>query len=296
MFDNISFDADGNLVLLEDPGNNAYVARVWKYIPATGVSFPIATFRPSLFTSGQPGFLTQDEETSGIIDVSSILGYKAMLLVAQVHTVNGLPAMANPTEIVENGQLLLMRAVDNTGYTLVASNGFGAVTSVVANVNITTPPALANAAFRTGLPGATAANGGTLTLSVPLLALSGTGPFTFQWFLNNTPIQDATNGTLVVPGFNASFAGSYTVQVGNSAGTVTSLPVPVSTADIAFFGGVSIDGPANSKYRLEYLADVTNTNSWTAYTNIVHQGGRQFYLDTSASGTQRRFFRAVPTP
>ena len=295
MFDNISFDADGNLVLLEDPGNQAYVSRVWKYVPATGVSFPIATFRPNLFTSGQPGFLTIDEETSGVIDVSGILGYKAMLLVAQIHTTNGLPA-GTATEVVENGQLLLMRHVDNVGYTLVASNAFGSVTSAVARVSVTMPPAFADAAFRTGLPGANAASGGTLTLNVPPNALVGTGPFTFQWFLNNAPIANATNATLVVPGFSSAFAGAYKVQVSNGAGSVTSQSVPVGTADVAFFGGVAIDGPANAKYRLEFLADVTNTNSWTAFTNIVHQGGRQFYIDTSSSGAQRRFFRAVPTP
>ncbi|NBR88246.1 MAG: hypothetical protein EBT61_22650, partial [Verrucomicrobia bacterium] len=188
MFDNISFDADGNLVLLEDPGNNAYVARVWKYIPATGVSFPIATFRPSLFTSGQPGFLTQDEETSGIIDVSSILGYKAMLLVAQVHTVNGLPAMANPTEIVENGQLLLMRPIDNGAYTLVAANASGSVTSAVANVTISGPPAI------TGQPVNVAGNaGGGATLNANVA-----GATSFQWFKDGVAIPGANGATLAL--------------------------------------------------------------------------------------------------
>ena len=91
-------------------------------------------------------------------------------------------------------------------------------------------------------------------------------------------------------------AGNYTVRVSNAAGNVTSVAVPISTADIAFFGGISLDGPAGAKYRFEYLADISNTNSWTTLTNIVHSGGRQFYIDTTSSGTQRRFFRAVPTP
>ena len=296
MLDNIGFDADGNLLLQEDTGNQSYVGRMWKYVPSTGAFFPVATFRPNLFTTGQPGFLTQDEESSGVIDVSPILGYKAALLVAQMHTTNGIPAGANVTEVVENGQLLLLRELDSGGYSLVVSNAFGAVTSAVASVTITAPPAIGDAAFRNGLPGATVGSGGTLNLSVPAGAVSGSGPFTYQWFLNGAPITGATGSTLTVPGFNPAFAGNYTVQVGNGAGSSTSVAVPVSTADIAFFGGVTIDGPANAKYRLEYLGDVANTNSWTTLTNIVHAGGRQFYIDTTSPGTQRRFFRAVPTP
>jgi hypothetical protein len=296
MFDNVGFDADGNLLLQEDPGNQAYLARMWKYVPSTGASFPIATFRTNLFTTGQPGFLTIDEEASGVIDVTSILGYKASLLVAQIHTTNGVPVGANTTEIVENGQLLLLREVDSGGYTLVVSNAFGAVTSAVANVTISAPPAIGDTAFRSVLPGATVGNGGTLNLAVPAGSVSGTGPFTYQWFLNGALIVNATNSTLTVPGFNASFAGNYTVQIGNPGGTVTSVNVPVSTADIAFFGGVTVDGPANARYRLEYLNDVANTNSWLTLTNIVHPGGRQFYIDTSSDGRVRRFFRAVPLP
>lgn len=296
MFDNITIDSAGNLILQEDPGNQSYVARMWKYVPSTGALFPIATFRPSLFTSGQPGFLTQDEESSGIIDVSSILGYKAMILVAQIHGTVGIPAAASTVEIVENGQLLLMREVDNGSYSVVVSNSFGVSTSSVAGLTVTAPPELANTTFRNSLPGATVSNGGTLTLNVPVSALTGTGPFTYQWFINGAPIANANTSTLTVPGFSSTFAGNYTVQVGNAAGIATSLAVPVSTADIAFFGGISLDGPAGAKYRFEYLADISNTNSWTTLTNIVHSGGRQFYIDTTSSGTQRRFFRAVPTP
>ncbi len=118
----------------------------------------------------------------------------------------------------------------------------------------------------------------------------------YQWFLNGVPIPGATSSTLTVNGFLPANAGNYSVQVSNAAGASVSIPVPVSTADIAFFGGVTIDGPANAKYRIEFLADITNTNSWTSLTNVVHPGGRQFYIDTTSDGRARRFFRAVPTP
>jgi hypothetical protein len=54
----------------------------------------------------------QDEETSGIIDVSSIIGAGTYLFVDQAHyainatTPNG---FSNPNELVEGGQLMLIR-------------------------------------------------------------------------------------------------------------------------------------------------------------------------------------------
>ena len=49
--------------------------------------------------SGAPSFLTQDEESSGVIDVSNILGQGWYLFDVQAHYANG-------AELVEGGQLL----------------------------------------------------------------------------------------------------------------------------------------------------------------------------------------------
>ena len=296
MMDNIGIDPDGNLLIQEDPGNQAHIAKTWKYVVATDSLVLVSQHRPTLFTTGQPGFLTQDEEASGIIDVSSILGYRAYLIADQAHSTTGIPAGLNTTELRENGQLQLMVEVANGNYQLVIANGSGSVTSAVAVVNIATPPVFGDTLFRTGLPGATVSSGGTLTLTVPVGAFVGSGPFSYQWFLNNVAITGANSSTLALSGFTSASAGNYTVRVSNAAGNVTSVAVPISTADIAFFGGITLDGPAGAKYRFEYLADISNANSWTTLTNIVHSGGRQFYIDTTSSGTQRRFFRAVPTP
>jgi hypothetical protein len=55
------------------------------------------------FLTGGTSFLTQDEENSGVIDVSNILGKKAYLAVTQAH-------YAISGELVEGGQLYLVTA------------------------------------------------------------------------------------------------------------------------------------------------------------------------------------------
>ncbi len=85
MFDNITVDSRGRVLLQEDPGNQAYIARIWQYSPASDSLVEVAHFDPDLFAPGGSSFLTQDEESSGIIDVSSILGEGTFLGDVQAH-------------------------------------------------------------------------------------------------------------------------------------------------------------------------------------------------------------------
>ncbi|MGA3008462.1 MAG: choice-of-anchor tandem repeat GloVer-containing protein, partial [Opitutaceae bacterium] len=76
----------------------------------------------------------------------------------------------------------------------------------------------------------TAIAGSTVTLSV---SATGTGSLSYQWKLNGATISGATNPTLVLSNVNASNGGNYTVVVSNSAGSVTSSPVPVAVSALA---------------------------------------------------------------
>ncbi len=62
----------------------------------------IAQHDPNRFLPNAPNFLTQDEESSGIIDVSDILGEGWFLLDVQAH-------YSTDRELVEGGQLLALR-------------------------------------------------------------------------------------------------------------------------------------------------------------------------------------------
>lgn len=102
MFDNITVTKNGMILLQEDPGGNNRLAQVWMFDPATGQLTDIARADAKFFTAGAARFLTIDEEASGIIDVSDILGDGWFLFDLQVH--RGIPG-----ELVEHGQLIAMR-------------------------------------------------------------------------------------------------------------------------------------------------------------------------------------------
>jgi len=102
MMDNIAVDQRGNVLIQEDPGNQVHLARVWMYKPVSDTLVLLAQHDPSRFLAGAPDFLTQDEECSGIIDASTILGAGWYLLDVQAHYALG-------GELVEGGQLLALR-------------------------------------------------------------------------------------------------------------------------------------------------------------------------------------------
>ena len=101
MMDNITINERGQIVIQEDPGNQAYVAKIWLYDIKSDKLTEVVKHDPDRFTPGASGFLTQDEESSGIIDASSILGEGWYLLVQQAH-------YATDAELVEGGQLLAL--------------------------------------------------------------------------------------------------------------------------------------------------------------------------------------------
>jgi len=107
--DNMAIDTHGHLLIQEDPGNNAHIARVVAYDIPTGKLATLAQFDPALFSGG--GAITQDEESSGIIDGIGTIGDGEFILDAQVHTSNGLPA-GDPDGLVERGQLMTMTVAD----------------------------------------------------------------------------------------------------------------------------------------------------------------------------------------
>ena len=103
MLDNLTVDRGGHVILQEDVGNQVRLGKVWRYDIANDTLLELGQHDPQCFLAGGAMFLTQDEESSGVIDMAGILGAGWYLLDVQAH-------YRTDAETVQGGQLLAMYA------------------------------------------------------------------------------------------------------------------------------------------------------------------------------------------
>ncbi len=141
MLDNLVVDGYGRVIIQEDPGNQQHAARVWAYEIGAGTLTEIGKHDDAIFGDSNPtdgsaigtiltGF-TKDEESSGVIDVSAILGAGKYLLVTQAHSSTKYTdgsAIPNIADVKEGGQLMVMTLAAGADTTApqVRNWGFGA--------------------------------------------------------------------------------------------------------------------------------------------------------------------------
>ena len=130
MFDNITVDADGNILLQEDVGNQLHNGKIYVYDRNTGALTQVLQHDVARFGNlNSPNFsLTRDEESSGIIDVTDLFrsaswyaGGKVFLATDQAHY----PLGGNL--VVEGGQLLLFTVPEPATATLLFGGLMAAV-------------------------------------------------------------------------------------------------------------------------------------------------------------------------
>lgn len=113
MWDNMGITPDGKLLLQEDPGGTAHGAKVWWFDPATSSLTKVLKHDANRFgDSTRPATapFNSDEESSGMIDVTGLLGGnvatgdRMFLAVVQAHYTLAAP-------LVQGGQLVLVNTV-----------------------------------------------------------------------------------------------------------------------------------------------------------------------------------------
>ena len=124
--DNITVDSLGNVLIQEDPGKNAHLARIVSYRISDGKVGTVARFKADYFTESGTAFMTMDEESSGIVDVSAELRTSKtdkasyFMFVAQIHAT---PAKSRPdmdatdatlAKAVEGGQWYILKITNWT--------------------------------------------------------------------------------------------------------------------------------------------------------------------------------------
>ena len=206
---------------------------------------------------------------------------------------NAVPGATTQTYLVPS-----LSGSDSGNYCCVIANACGSnatsVTNFYISVNTTpTPPGF------TTKPTATVfgAIGGSLSLSC---AAFGTGPLTYQWAFNGTPLVD---GAPVTPGDGSVVSGSQTPtlnvsllstnETGNFTVTVTGGVSPATNATSV----VNVTPP--KPVSIAYLRSLEDTNTWqatdttglytvtgvvTMYTNVVGSGNTSFYIQDATGG------------
>jgi hypothetical protein len=131
-------------------------------------------------------------------------------------------------------------------------------------------------------------------------ALTGDGPFAYQWRLNHAPLSGATNPTLLLTGVTPAQAGRYEVAVTGPGGAVTSAPASVALFGLEFAAGsggplplLILDGAPGTSYRLEHSWNLSPSN-WNLLAPVTLGGSRFYCVDTMDTNRFMRFYRAVP--
>ena len=167
------------------------------------------------------------------------------------------------------------------GFSVVVSNSAGSVTS--SSATLTVSSAAAAPAITTQPVSQSVAAGGSATL---LVAAMGTAPLAYQWRKDGTAIAGATRDSYALSFFTAAAAGSYSVVVSNSAGSVTSSPAAVSLAASTGLAGAvfgTFAGDAGT-FALWVRADRT-----AVFLGFLRAGGRALLNRTAEIGADGRF-------
>jgi len=205
MFDNLTIDHWGHILIVEDVGNNAHNGKLWQYTIATDALIQLGKHDPARF--GDIGMAAtapynQDEEASGIIDVQEILGAGMFLFDDQAHySIAG--------DAVEGGQLLALFNPDT----------YNACASYTGNITVDPSPAVTGQLSNTIYLGY-GPSSVKLTASVP----SGFPPYTYSWSPGG-----ATTSSITV---NPTTTTEYSVTIKNAFGCAITVKQTINVMDI----------------------------------------------------------------
>lgn len=150
----------------------------------------------------------------------------------------------------------------------------------------------------------------TVTAGLPstfVVAAGGTAPLSYQWRKNNTVISAfATNASLALANVSSTDAGSYSVVVTNSAGSLTSSNAQLT---VSFPSAPALSAPARAgnNFLFTFTPVVGLTNSvltsgtlggpgWSVFTNIPPPATAASITVTDVISGTSQFYRVSISP
>ncbi|MEO6035701.1 MAG: immunoglobulin domain-containing protein, partial [Verrucomicrobiota bacterium] len=215
-----------NKLLLSDIQSGLYVLDATAILTATNNYPPLLVTQPSSVTATQGFAATLSAEVTG----SSPKFQWRFNNVA-------IPGATNRSLVYNSVQ-----SSNSGNYFVIATNSLGSVTSSVAALTVVVAQDLLPTI--TGQPqSASVYPESSVVFSV---ALSGAGPFAYQWRFNGGNISGATNDTWNVANVQPEFVGNYSVFVTNSYGTALSSNAALTLIDSPYLNSVQATAGARS--------------------------------------------------
>jgi len=132
----------------------------------------------------------------------------------------------------------------------------------------------------------------------------GTQPLAYQWFKDGASIDGATQFMLSLSNLSTSAAGTYSVVITNSVGSVTSNPalliINAAGISMGLYPGITIAGVVGNTYGIQYTTNLFQSTAWITVTNLTLTDAVQLWVDTNPDamvGTApHRTYRIVAVP
>lgn len=142
--------------------------------------------------------------------------------------------------------------------------------------------------------------GGAASFSV---SASGTAPLNYQWCFNGTSILDTTDSAYTRTNAQRYHAGSYSVVITNSAGTISSSNALLTVTPVLPVSLYSVTNLRDGRFFFQGSGDPgafaieasTNLVDWSEVTNLFSGSGTFQFIDW-LSNAPERYFRARLSP
>lgn len=264
---------------------------------ATRAYYNKPNFTPiTLARAATPGFAEQTTGTtdSGQLPVLLRLARRGNAFTSYYSKDGGKTwVLTGSREIAMSPKILVGMASD-----LVSEESWVTFTSVaVTRPSVAVPPVIAeqprNIVVREGEPWSLA------------VVANGTPPLNYQWYSDKGIMLGFVDPALALGPARASHEGTYWVNVINEAGAVQSTKVTVTVIEgpvienklsIAVLPVLELTGTVGLRYSVQFASDLTGATGWTSLTNIILTSSPQHWIDFSARGQSKRYYRTVTVP